>query len=1379
MANKMRKTGIGVLGNVPWGTHFCQFYKNQRDLLDILVPYFKTGLETNEFCMWVCSEPLGVEDAKKALGKAMPNLGAYLKKGQIEIIAHTEWYLRRGRFSSKRVLKGWIDKLDKALAKGFDGLRLTGNTFWLEKKDWRRFADYEEDVNHVISRYPMIALCTYSLDRCGVQEVIDVINSHRSTLIRRDGKWTLVQSSINRMVEEDLQRSEKRFQEVFEKSPIGIELYDSAGKLIAVNRSSLKIFGLTDPADVEGFDLFKDPNISPEVLGKLKKGMAIRYEATFDFEKVKEKKLYQTKRSGEIDLDVQITPLSIKGEKRGGYLVHVMDISKRKIIEKALKAAYAEVGKRVRERTAELARSNAQLRKEACERQRTEKELFEISRILDAFFASSLNPMVILDENFNFIRVNEAYAKACGRDVSEFAGHNHFEFYPHQENEAIFRNVVQTKEPFQAMAKPFIFPGHPEWGITYWDWNLSPILDVSGKTEFLVFSLKDVTERTLALEQLQQNEELLRNVMETLPVGVWIVDKTGQIIQGNRAGHEIWAGGTYVGIKQYGEYKGWWANTGKRIEPQEWAAARAVTKGEVSLNEEVEIECFDGTHKTIFNSAVPIRDKKNKITGAIILNQDITNRRRAETVQREQASLLELAHDAIIVRNIDGTIRFWNRGAEQMYGWSDNEVLGKVIHTLLQTVFPEPLDKINDKFVRNGRWEGELIHTNRFGVSLTVASRWAPQFDAKGQPAGILEINNDVSERKKAEEAVKISSLYTRSLIESSLDPLVTISPEGKITDVNKATELVTGVSREDLIGSDFSNYFTEPLKAREGYQQVFLNGAVRDYPLAIRHISGKVTDVLYNATIYENEAGEVQGVFAAARDITERKKAEEERLRLAKALEQAAEGILIMDTDREVLYVNPAFEQINDLRSGDILRSNYDDILRMVGKEEGLEQRIAETLSRGERWNGHMTRRKKDGSSCELDVVISPVWDESGNLRNYVSVERDVTEEVKLQNHIRQRQKMEALGTLAGGIAHDFNNILMPILINTEMALMEGSEGSAASRHLHLVAEAANRGKELVKQIIAFSRQKDQERSAIEISSVIREALKLLRASIPKNIEIVDHINAESAVVLADATQIHQVLMNLCSNASYAMREKGGILEVNLSEIKVDPNLASRHLDLKPGPYLRLTVSDTGGGMTPEVMEKIFDPFFTTKAPGEGTGMGLAVVHGIVKSHGGAITVYSEAGKGTTFNVLFPQIMGVPESKTDALGHMPTGKERILYLDDEDIQVRSVLPMLERLGYRVVGQTDAQKALAMFRKRPEAFDLVITDMTMPSMTGEKLAEKLLRLRPDIPIILCTGFSEAIHDEKAKSMGIRGFLMKPFSVREIAETIRRVLDMKA
>jgi PAS domain S-box-containing protein len=748
MDNRAETSGVLPLGGVPWGTHFCQFYQNKEDLLDTLIPYFESGLENNEFCLWVCSEPLCAEKAKKALGKAMPGFATRVKNGQIEVLPHTEWYLKRGRFSSQRVLRDWADKLAQALARGFDGMRFSGNTFWLEKKDWQRFTDYEREVNSLISQYRMIMLCTYSIDRCGIDEIIDVVNNHQSTLIRRMRKWTVAENSSFRKRQEDLRQSERTLQK-----------------------------------------------------------------------------------------------------------------------------ACAESETRTEERTTELGKADQELSREFAE---------------------------------------------C------------------------------------------------------------------------------------------QNEELLRNVLDALPVGVWTIDRQGKIIYGNPAGREIWGGARYVGLERFGEYKGRWLNTGKPIAPEEWAGARAIQKGETSINEEIEIEAFDGKRKIIRNSAIPIRNAKKKVTGAILVNQDITD--------------------------------------------------------------------------------------------------------------------------------------------------------------------------------------------------------------------------------------------------------------------------------------------------------------------------------------------------------------------------------EVRLQRHVRQQQKLEALGTLAGGIAHDFNNILMPIIINTEMELLEAKKESPSARSLKLILEAAKRGKELVRLIITYSRQKEQERRPVDVTQLVQEALELLRSSVSGNIQIREVLDAGSAVCLADPTQIRPVVMNLCHNAAYAMRDKGGILDVKIERLELPQDSSTSRLDLKPGSYIKLSVSDCGQGMSQEVMERAFDPFFATKKPGEGTGMGLPVALGIVKSHGGTITLTSQLGKGSIFQVYLPRIEAANESRDPAAVSIPTGKERILFVDDEDLQVRTMTAMLKLLGYRAVGKTDAQKALREFRRRPNAFDLVMTDQNMPRLTGEKLAGEILRLRPDIPVILCTGYSERVNEETAKAMGIRELVMKPFSLQEIASTIRRVLD---
>jgi nitrogen-specific signal transduction histidine kinase/ActR/RegA family two-component response regulator len=388
-----------------------------------------------------------------------------------------------------------------------------------------------------------------------------------------------------------------------------------------------------------------------------------------------------------------------------------------------------------------------------------------------------------------------------------------------------------------------------------------------------------------------------------------------------------------------------------------------------------------------------------------------------------------------------------------------------------------------------------------------------------------------------------------------------------------------------------------------------------------------------------------------------------------------------------------------------------------------------------------------------------------------------DSTDQKRLESQLRQAQKMEAIGTLAGGIAHDFNNILAAILMYAEMALRDIPETSPTHGDLEQVVGAAQRARDLVKQILVFSRQREEEkRHPVQLSPMIKETLKLLRASLPSTIEIRQSISRSDDWALADPTQIHQVLLNLCDNAAHAMAEKGGVLEVTLDHVELDRSTLTSHKKLKPGRFLRLGVSDTGHGIAPGNIQRIFDPYFTTKEPGEGTGLGLAVVHGIVERHDGAVMVQSRQGKGSKFEVFFPTIEGSPAVSHHAPRALPGGTERILLVDDEEALLKGRKRTLENLGYQIVATRNGLEALDAFRTQPEGFDLVITDYTKPQMTGLKLAREIMRIRPDMPIILCTGSGTRDVHEQAAATGIREVAVKPFSLRDFAAVIRKVLD---
>jgi signal transduction histidine kinase/CheY-like chemotaxis protein len=440
--------------------------------------------------------------------------------------------------------------------------------------------------------------------------------------------------------------------------------------------------------------------------------------------------------------------------------------------------------------------------------------------------------------------------------------------------------------------------------------------------------------------------------------------------------------------------------------------------------------------------------------------------------------------------------------------------------------------------------------------------------------------------------------------------------------------------------------------------------------------------------------------------------------------------------------------------------------------------RRLWETITKGDVWQGVFKNRKKSGEIFWEQATIAPVRDVYNLITHYVAVKEDITERKELEAQFRQVQKMEAIGQLAGGIAHDFNNILSAITGYTEISAAIIEPDSPVSEYLAQVLGASQRAKELINQILMFSREAEQELKPIRVSLPVKEALKLIRASLPASIEIYSEILSRTSA-LADPTQIHQIVMNLCTNAAHAMRENGGRLEVRLTDISIDhEDHRKRFADAKPGDYIRLQVADQGHGIDPHHLHRIFDPFFTTKEMGEGTGMGLSVVHGIVKSYGGSIYVHSQLGKGCTFEILIPAletaVPGVPVLEQP----IPTGSESILFVDDEIMIVEIVKKMLEILGYRVSVRTSSIEALEAFKNNSNRFDLVVTDMMMPKMSGLDLAEKILEIRPDFPIILCTGFSMKMKDDAVARKSVRDIINKPILRREIATTIRKVLDQR-
>jgi len=1190
MRTELRKSGIDIIGDIPWGTHFCQFYRTSKDLLDILIPYFTAGLEANEFCMWITSEPVDKTAAERALAEAVPGFARALREKQIEIIPHDEWYLAGGRFDSARVLDAWAGKLEEARARGFDGLRLSGNTFWLEKDDWQAFADYEAAVDKVIGHSLMLAVCTYSLDRCGGNEVLDVVRNHRFALVRREGSWELVESAER----ERARLSEKRLAQFPQQNPHPIFRVDEQGELLYANPAAgdlLAANGVTTAGPV------------PAAVAEL---------AARAFRQNEKTEAEIGDGRGRIYSFTAVRPA---GESYVNLYAH--DVTKRAKAETALRENEAKYRGLFESMT----------------------EGFALYELIESEEGRAID--------WRILEVNDAYSRHTGVNIESIKGRLVSELFPatYAEYLPTFARVVATGTPadFETYAKAV-------------DRYIHIVTFPLGGRRFASI-IEDISARRKAEEALKIGEE---------------------------------------------------------------------------------------RYRALFNS----------MTEGFALHETVTD---AEG------------------RAVDYVFLDVNPAFERLTGLRREEVVGRRVREVLKHIKPDWIETYGRVALT-----GEPIKFERYYPE--PLNRWFEIYAYRPAPRQFAVVFMDISQRKMTEEALRESERrHERSQEIAHLGSWELDVAGDRLTWSDEVFRIF------GLRPGEFATTYEAFLAAVHPDDRKAVDAAYQGscrpghdgYEIehrVVRRDTGEIRIVHEKCEHIRNSSGRIVRSIGMVHDITDRKRtealrqalAEQERLRLGAAVELATEAVVMAEPDGRILYVNTAFEGINRLAKDAAVGRSYFDLV--AGDPSVDAMRAA--VGRGEAWSGQITLKRPEARAVRLEVVATSIKEPAGIL----ITERDITQEVMLQEQVRQAQKMEALGTLAGGVAHDFNNMLGAIVINTELALLEAEENCPARQSLPLVLKAAERGKELVKQIVAFSHQQEPAKNALRLAPVVREALKIFRATLPQSVTVIEKIGAKDAMVLAHPAQIHQILSNLCQNASLAMRGKPGRLEVRLDTAQVDAAMASRHAGLEPGPHARLTVSDSGCGMPGEVLCRVFEPFFTTRSPGEGSGLGLSVVHGIVRSNGGAITAYSEVGKGSTFSIFLPLLPdGARTAQPLTAPAAKGGSERILLVDDDIAQLESLARMLEKLGYEVTPRSSGSAAAEEFAKDPAAFDLVITDQTMARMSGLELARNLIQARAGIPIILTTGFSENVNSDVVGSDGIQAFLMKPFTIGELSGLIRKVL----
>ncbi len=1354
-AADVRNTGIPIIGDVPWGTHFCQFYQDEKDLADLLLPYFKAGLEGNEFCMWVTSEPLGRDKAKAALESEIESLDEYFRKGQLAILDYRDWYTPDGTFDSDRVLRGWVRKLDDALQRGFDGLRLSGNTFWLEKSGWRDFTEYEAAVDAAIGRRRMIALCTYSLTKCGAAEIMDVVSNHAFALIKRSGKWELIESAERKRMELSLRESEEKLrcanaeleQRVAEQTAeirrANEELERRVGERtseLARSEEQLRVAALAGNIGVWSWIPGTD---HVEVSANWRRLFGVPPDVPVTFET-----WCNSLHEGDRERAVrELNAASERGQEfNTEYRVVRPDGSVHWMVDRG-RALYDGNGRAVSMAGVNVDITERRLAEEALKRQR---------ELLGVTLSSIGDAVLATDSSGKITFVNPVARRLTGwgdealgcpvEDVLHLVNEE-----THEPAAAIVERVLR-EQTIVEMENHTSLVARDGREIPIED-TAAPIRDGQGHLAGVVVVFHDVTEKRRAQQALRDSERRVRLKLDSIlsPTGDVGDLELGDIIDAaavQRLMDDVYQlaripmaiidlkGNVLVGV-------GWQeictkfhrvnAESCRNCIESDTELTRGVPPGDFKL-----YKC----RNNMWDVATPLmiggRHMGNLFTGQFSLDHepfdaDLFREQARRYGFNEVEYLAALRRVPRLSRNtVEIAISFLTKLGHSLSSLSYSNL--KLARLLAE----------RDTLAESLKQSGERLNRAQEIAHL-----------------GSWELDVRTNELSWSDEVYRIFGVRPQEFGATYEAFLDAVHPEDRAA-VDKA--------------------YSDSL--REGKSSYEITHRV------VRNRTGEVRWVHEKCEHERDETGRIVRSLGMVQDITSRKRSEEQLLEASQqrrlALEAAELGAWDYRFDTGDVFWDArcrnmfGFEQGGTIGYADAIARIHPDDRDAV--DQAVKQAIAGVADGAYhrefrvvwpdgmvRWIASHGRAYFEGKGPERKAV------------RFVGANMDITERKQTEENLRQAQKLESIGLLAGGIAHDFNNLLVGVIGNASLAEDLIPPGSPAADLLKRVVRAGEQAAHLTRQMLAYAGKGRFLLERVDLSEVVRSNTSLVQSSLSKKIECRLELASGIPAVESDPSQMQQVFMNLVLNAGEALGGARGVVTIRTGELVIDSAYIRRALQdwsIEPGWYVFLEVSDTGCGMDEETQRRIYDPFFTTKF--QGRGLGLAAVAGIVRTNKGAIALKTEPGAGTTFRVLLPAATGLgsisakPAEEAELRGH-----GTVLVVDDEHVVREFAKSALERCGYQVLLADSGPAAIDMVRQLGAQIGAVVLDLSMPGMSGEETLPYLRDLKPDLEVIVSSGYSQAEALRPFDGLRVSGFVQKPYGIQQLVREVAVALQTRS